>query len=112
MVVADARDRVSFAQAAEQRLVARRACAAAGDRETAAGEDTGAGGDEKTAAGQAARESGKAASSSSCCCWVCWKGARSRSEDRIVPVHVGAVELTIFLSLSELNETGKNKVLR
>ena len=60
MVVADARDRVSFAQAAEQRLVARRACAAAGDRETAAGEDTGAGGDEKTAAGQAARESGEA----------------------------------------------------
>ena len=111
MVVADARDRVSFAQAAEQRLVARRACAAAGDRETAAGEDTGAGGDEKTAAGQAARESGKAASSS-CCCGVCWEGARSRSEDGIVPVHVGAVELTIFLSLSELNETGKNKVLR
>ena len=108
MVVADARDRVSFAQAAEQRLVARRACAAAGDRETAAGEDTGAGGDEKTAAGQAARESGETASSS---CRVCWEGARSRSEDGIVSVHVGVVELTIFLSLSELNESGKNKMV-
>ena len=38
--------------------------------------------------------------------------AMSRSEDGIVPVHAGAVELTIFLSLSEENKTGKNKVLR